>query len=59
MATLVAGAEDEVAAEVRLACESAPETGGLVLTCGNSVMVGVRYPNYLAQLRAARLYGQR
>jgi hypothetical protein len=59
MATLVAGTEDEVAAEVRLACESAPQAGGLVITCGNSVMVGVRYSNYLAQLRAARLYGQR
>jgi hypothetical protein len=59
MSTLVAGTEDEVTAEVRLACESAPREGGLVLTCGNSVMVGVRYENYLAQLRAARFFGKK
>jgi hypothetical protein len=59
MDTLVAGTEEDVFAEVRTACESAPENGGLVLTCGNSVMVGTRYSNYLAQLRASRLYGQR
>jgi uroporphyrinogen decarboxylase len=59
MSTLVAGTEEDVAAEVRAACESAPRAGGLVLTCGNSVMVGVQYANYLAQLRAARLYGIR
>lgn len=57
--TLVAGSEEEVAAEVRVACESAPQNGGLVVTCGNSVMVGVKYNNFLAQLRAARLYGQK
>jgi hypothetical protein len=57
--TLIAGSEEEVAEEVRVACESAPQAGGLVLTCGNSVMVGVKYQNYLAQLRAAKLYGQR
>lgn len=56
--TLVAGTPEEVTQEVRIACESAPREGGLVLTCGNSVMVGVKYENYLAQLRAARLYGQ-
>jgi hypothetical protein len=43
---------------VRVACQSAPKEGGLVLTCGNSVMVGVKYANYLAQFRAAKLYGQ-
>jgi hypothetical protein len=52
--TLVAGTEEEVAAEVRVAFESAPREGGLVLTCGNSVMVGVKYNNYLAMLRAAK-----
>jgi uroporphyrinogen decarboxylase len=57
--TLIAGSEEEVAEEVRVACESAPQAGGLVLTCGNSVMVGVKHQNYLAQLRAAKLYGQR
>jgi hypothetical protein len=57
MDTLCAGTEEEVADEVRVACQSAPREGGLVITCGNSVMVGVKYANYLAQLRAARLYG--
>jgi hypothetical protein len=52
--TLVAGTEAEVAEEVRVAFESAPRSGGLVLTCGNSVMVGVKYPNYLAMMRAAQ-----
>lgn len=59
MHTLVAGTEEEVTEEVRLACESAPKEGGLVVTCGNSIMVGVKYQNYLAQLRAVKLYGQR
>jgi hypothetical protein len=59
MDTLCAGTEEEVSEEVRAACASAPDNGGLVITCGNSVMVGVRYQNYMAQLRAARQYGQR
>ena len=52
--TLVAGTAEEVAEEVRVAFESAPRKGGLVLTCGNSVMVGVKYANYIAMLEAAR-----
>lgn len=56
--TLVAGTEEQVAEEVRIACQSAPKEGGLVLTCGNSVMVGVRYENYMAMLRAAKEYGR-
>jgi hypothetical protein len=59
MPALINGTEEQVEEEVRVACESAPATGGLVITCANSVMVGVRYQNYLAQLRAARLYGRR
>jgi hypothetical protein len=59
MPALIHGTEDQVAEEVRIACESAPAAGGLVITCANSVMVGVRYQNYLAQLRAARRYGRR
>ena len=55
--TLVAGTEEQVVEEVRIACESAPREGGLVLTCGNSVMVGVNYGNYMAMLRAAKAYG--
>ncbi|NLG29263.1 MAG: hypothetical protein GX557_15240 [Chloroflexi bacterium] len=55
--TLVAGTPDEVTAQVRVACESAPSAGGLVLTCGNSVMVGTRLDNYLAMRQALRTYG--
>lgn len=59
MPALINGTEAEVAEEVRIACESAPATGGLVITCANSVMVGVKYRNYLAQLGAARRYGKK
>ena len=59
MPALIDGTEEQVAEEVRIACESAPAAGGLVITCANSVMVGVKYQNYLAQLRAARRHGQR
>ncbi len=52
--TLVAGTEAEVEEEVRVAFESAPRSGGLVLTCGNSVMVGVQHANYMAMMRAAQ-----
>jgi uroporphyrinogen-III decarboxylase len=55
--TLTDGTAAQVAEEVRVACQSAPRAGGLVVTCGNSVMVGVKYQNYLAQLAAAKLYG--
>jgi len=59
MPALINGTEEEVAEEVRVACESAPAEGGLVITCANSVMVGVKYRNYLAQLSAARFYGEK
>ena len=55
--TLVAGTEEEVSQQVRTAVESAPPKGGLVLTSGNTLMVGTRYENYLSMLRAARSYG--
>ena len=58
MPALIDGTEQEVEEEVRVACGSAPAAGGLVITCANSVMVGVKYSNYLAQLRATRRYGQ-
>ena len=54
--TLIRGTEEEVETEVRIAVESAPEDGGLVLASGNTLMVGVQYRNYLAMLRAARAY---
>ncbi|MCC7447966.1 MAG: hypothetical protein IT324_11145 [Anaerolineae bacterium] len=56
MDTLVVGTEADVADEVRVAFDSAPREGGLVLTVGNSVMVGVQYRNYMAMMRAARIY---
>jgi hypothetical protein len=59
MPALIDGTEQDVEEEVRIACECAPAAGGLVITCANSVMVGVNYRNYLAQLRAARRYGQK
>lgn len=54
-ATLVAGTPDDVRREVRYAVEHAGRTGGLVLTSSNTLLVGVRYENYLAAL-AARNY---
>jgi uroporphyrinogen decarboxylase len=56
VSTLVAGTEEEVAEEVRVAVESAPAEGGLVLTSGNTLMVGTRYENYMAMLGAAKSY---
>ena len=37
--------EEQVTDEVRVAVESAPKEGGLVLACGNTIMVGVKYIN--------------
>ncbi len=54
VSTLVAGTEEQVVEEVRVAVESAPAEGGLVLTSGNTLMVGTRYENYMAMLRAAK-----
>jgi len=56
--TLVAGTPDEVREQVRVACQSAPASGGLVLTCGNSVMVGIDYHNLMTMRAAAREYGR-
>jgi uroporphyrinogen decarboxylase len=57
--TLIAGSEEEVIEQVRVACESAPRAGGLVLTSGNTVMVGVQYGHYRTMLRAAGICGSR
>jgi hypothetical protein len=56
--TLVAGTEEVIEEEVRTAIESALPEGGLVLTSGNTLMVGTRYENYMAMLRAARSYAE-
>jgi uroporphyrinogen decarboxylase len=55
---LVDGTPDQVRSAVRYAVESAGKEGGLVLTSGNTLMVGVRYENYLAMLQAARSDGR-
>jgi uroporphyrinogen decarboxylase len=52
--TLVAGTPEEVRQEVWYAVRHAGRTGGLVLTSSNTLMVGVKYENYLAMLQAAR-----
>ena len=53
-ATLVAGTPDDVRREVRYAIENAGKNGGLVLTSSNTLLVGVKYENYMAMLDAAR-----
>ena len=45
--TLVAGTAEDVAEEVRVAFESAPRAGGLVLTCGNSVITAASSASFL------------
>jgi uroporphyrinogen decarboxylase len=57
--SLIAGTEDQVENEVRLAIESSPTEGGLILGAGNAVMVGVRPASYLAMMRAARAFQPR
>jgi len=54
---LVDGTSEKVRKVTRYAIESAGHGGGLVVTSGNTLMVGVRYENYLAMLDAVRGYG--
>jgi uroporphyrinogen decarboxylase len=51
-ATLVAGTPEDVTREARYAIERAGLDGGLVLVSSNTLMVGVRFENYLAMLSA-------
>jgi uroporphyrinogen decarboxylase len=53
-ATLVSGSPEDVSDEVRYAIRHAGQKGGLVLVSSNTLMVGVKYENYLAMLNAAR-----
>ena len=55
--TLVAGTPDDVKAEVRHAVQHAAPGGGLVLTCGNTLLLGTKYDNYMAMLSAWREFG--
>jgi uroporphyrinogen decarboxylase len=52
--TLVAGTPADARAEVRYAIQHAGQNGGLVITSSNTLMVGVKYENYLAVLEAVR-----
>jgi uroporphyrinogen decarboxylase len=52
--TLVAGTPDAVRREVRYAVQHAGQDGGLVLVSSNTLMVGVKYENYMAMLEEAR-----
>lgn len=54
--TLIAGTEANVLEQVRIACESASNEGGLILGAGNSLMVGVRYSSYVAMMQAAQSF---
>jgi len=53
-ATLVAGTTDDVRREVRYAIKSAGKNGGLVLVSSNTLMVGVKYENYLTMIETAK-----
>lgn len=55
--TLVGGTPEEVEAEVHYAVRNAAPGGGLVLTSGNTLLVGTRYENYMRMLSAAHKYG--
>jgi hypothetical protein len=57
--TLIAGSEADVREQVRIAVESAPRDGGLILGAGNSLMVGVQYRNVQAMNQAAKSFHRR
>jgi uroporphyrinogen-III decarboxylase len=56
--TLIADTPGAVAEEVEYAIRHAARGGGLVLTSGNSLMVGTKWDNYQALLSTAREYGR-
>lgn len=53
---LMEGTPDQVRSATHAAIKFAGSGGGLVLTSGNTLMVGARYENYLAMLEAARIF---
>jgi uroporphyrinogen decarboxylase len=55
--TLVAGTPDDVRAEVLGTLQSAGVGGGLVFSSGNTLMVGVKYENYMMVLDTLRRFG--
>lgn len=52
--TLVAGTPDQVRREVRYAIEHAGQNGGLAISSSNTLMVGVKYENYMALLETVK-----
>ena len=54
---LIEGTPEQVRQVTRSAIDSAGNGGGLVVTSGNTIMVGVRCENYLAMLETIRTYG--
>jgi len=56
--TLVLGTPQTVADEVKYAIRHAARGGGLVITSGNSLMVGTKWDNYQALLSTTREYGR-
>jgi hypothetical protein len=56
--TLIDGTPQEVVEEVKYAIRHAAPGGGLVITCGNTLQLGVKYENYLAMQSAARQLGK-
>jgi uroporphyrinogen decarboxylase len=51
--TLCAGTEEDVRRETAYALRHAGHDGGLILCSGNTLMVGVKYENYIAMLDEA------
>lgn len=56
--TLVRGSREDVRKEVEYAIKYAAPGGGLVITSGNTIMVGTKYENYMAMLENAREKGK-
>lgn len=56
--TLIAGKPEEVVAEVKYAIRHVGPGGGLVITCGNTLQLGVTYENYMAMWSATREFGK-
>jgi hypothetical protein len=56
--TLIDGTSQEVAEEVKHAIRHAGPGGGLVITSGNTLQLGVKYENYMAMRSATREWGR-
>lgn len=56
---LIESTPEQVRRATRDAIDAAAQGGGLVLTSGNTIMVGVKYENYMAMLETVRAYDYR